>query len=214
MFQGSFPVSEREAMNAGRTRSFDKDVALDKAMHVFWSNGYSGTSFADLVLKLGVNKPSLYAAFGNKEQLFEATIKRYMTTYATLPLDSLRASPELSMAERIRQTLQDLVAFQSAPEKPLGCFLVNCNCELGGVALPEKADLLLKKVKSLQEKEIHTFFLEAQQKGELQKDCDTGYLSNYFLTAVYGLAVQARTGKSRKELEAIADYITDILPLD
>ena len=64
-------------MGAGRQREFDKRVALDAAMKVFWANGYSGTSLSDLTDVMGINKPSLYAAFGNKEALFISALDHY-----------------------------------------------------------------------------------------------------------------------------------------
>src|SRR5438132_3382868 len=62
----------------GRPRSFDPDTALDRAMHVFWAKGYEGASLSDLTRAMRINRPSLYAAFGNKEQLFGKVLDRYM----------------------------------------------------------------------------------------------------------------------------------------
>ena len=68
-------------MVAGRPRKFDKEHALEAAMLVFWRNGYSGTSLADLTNAMAINKPSMYAAFGNKEQLFKASLEQYINQY-------------------------------------------------------------------------------------------------------------------------------------
>ncbi|WP_219816748.1 TetR/AcrR family transcriptional regulator [Arthrobacter sp. ZGTC131] len=67
-------------MPGGRKRAFDDQVALDTAMELFWRQGYEGTSIADLTLALGINPPSLYAAFGSKRELFERTLDRYLRT--------------------------------------------------------------------------------------------------------------------------------------
>ncbi|MGW4246403.1 TetR/AcrR family transcriptional regulator, partial [Nocardia sp. NPDC004722] len=78
-------------MPGGRPRSFDADTALDQALEVFWRNGFEGTSLTDLTTATGINKPSLYAAFGNKEQLFGKVLTRYLDGpggYATTALDA------------------------------------------------------------------------------------------------------------------------------
>src|SRR5207245_10721957 len=70
--------SETAATRPGRPRAFDPDVALERAMHVFWAKGYEGASLSDLTRAMRINRPSLYAAFGNKEQLFRKVLDRYM----------------------------------------------------------------------------------------------------------------------------------------
>ena len=70
--------SNTAAAPRGRPRAFDPDVALDRAMHVFWAKGYEGASLSDLTRAMRINRPSLYAAFGNKEQLFRKVLDRYM----------------------------------------------------------------------------------------------------------------------------------------
>src|SRR2546430_15073461 len=69
--------SETAAAQRGRPRAFDPDAALERAMHVFWAKGYEGASLSDLTRAMRVNRPSLYAAFGNKEQLFRKVLDRY-----------------------------------------------------------------------------------------------------------------------------------------
>src|SRR6202048_5382393 len=70
--------SEAAAAQRGRPRAFDPDAALERAMHVFWAKGYEGASLSDLTRAMRINRPSLYAAFGNKEQLFRKVLDRYM----------------------------------------------------------------------------------------------------------------------------------------
>src|SRR5919204_2338880 len=83
--------STEDGMPGGRPRSFDADTALDRALDVFWRHGYEGTSLADLTAAIGINKPSLYAAFGNKEELFGKVLTRYLDGpggYAAPALDA------------------------------------------------------------------------------------------------------------------------------
>src|SRR6266568_8148145 len=70
--------SKHAPARVGRPRAFDVDLALDRALHVFWDKGYEGTSLSDLTKVMRINRPSLYAAFGNKEQLFRKVLDRYM----------------------------------------------------------------------------------------------------------------------------------------
>ncbi len=72
-------VFEEAAVPSGRTRQFDVDEALDRALEVFWARGYEGATLPELTRAMGINRPSLYAAFGNKEQLFHKALDRYQT---------------------------------------------------------------------------------------------------------------------------------------
>ena len=121
-------------MSAGRKRAFDKAEALDKAMRFFWDNGYSGTSVNDLSAALGINKPSLYAAFGNKERLFATALEHYMTQYGAPLMERLAQPEEAPLAERMRSYLLGIVNLVSDTESPKGCLFVKSNCESGSAA--------------------------------------------------------------------------------
>ena len=200
-------------MNAGRKRTFEKDEALDKAMRVFWENGYSGTSLSDLTTKLGINKPSLYAAFGNKEKLFESSIERYVSDYIVPRLQNLDANSDAPVKQKLKGFLYSVIELQTENESPNGCFFVKSQCESGSIGFPEKMTLLIGKMSAMNEEMVDQFFQSEITKGHFTKDADPKEMSGFLLTVLFGLAVQARSGKSKKQLQQIADYTINALPV-
>ncbi len=200
-------------MNAGRKRTFEKDEALDKAMRVFWENGYSGTSLSDLTSELGVNKPSLYAAFGNKEKLFEASIGRYMTEYAVPLSKSLSDAADVPVKESLRAYLYNIIDLQTDSNSPGGCFFVKSHCESGGVGFPEEMSSLLTQMQVMNEEMLNNFFETKLAEGQFSETAKIKDLTGYFMGVMYGLAVHARTGKTKEELQEIADFSLNMLPV-
>ena len=123
-------------MAAGRHRSFDKDNALEKAMRIFWQNGYPGTSLTDLTNIMGINKSSLYAAFGNKEKLFNQTIEFYLNKHGVVHSAELFKT-ELSLKERVRNYLFSIANMLTNEDLPKGCFICNATSEIAGNCLPK-----------------------------------------------------------------------------
>src|SRR5438128_1858311 len=109
------------ARRRGRPRSFDRDEALDCAMRVFWREGYSGASLRDLTKAIGINRPSLYAAFGDKQALFRQALDRYMSKYAGYVEVALKQSTARAFAERLLLGAADSMCEGS---NPAGCLLV------------------------------------------------------------------------------------------
>src|SRR3977135_1391854 len=92
---------DKSARSKGRPRAFDVDLALDRALHLFWRKGYEGTSLSDLTKAMRINRPSLYAAFGNKETLFRKTLDRYSKGPTAFSHDALRAPTARAVVERL-----------------------------------------------------------------------------------------------------------------
>src|SRR6202167_5219513 len=105
----------------GRPRSFDIDGALDRALQLFWRKGYEGTSLSDLTRAVGVKRPSLYAAFGDKEALFRKVLDRYLTGPAGYTQEALKEPTARAVIERLLQGAADL---NTAPRNPGGCLMV------------------------------------------------------------------------------------------
>src|SRR5215203_5543280 len=108
-------------MSRGRPRNFALDEALEKAMVVFWSKGYEGTSIPDLTAAIGINRPSLYAAFGNKENLFRKVLDRYRTDPASYVN---RAVERTTVGEVLEGLLYGVVDLVTDPSRPGGCLFV------------------------------------------------------------------------------------------
>ncbi|MEW8239758.1 MAG: TetR/AcrR family transcriptional regulator, partial [Candidatus Thiodiazotropha taylori] len=154
-------------MSVGRKRSFDKSEALDKAMRLFWENGYSGTSVSDLTQQLGINKPSLYAAFGNKEKLFQSALERYMACYAAPLLEQLTRPDEQPLAERIRHYMSNIIELVSNKTSPKGCLFVKSSCEAGGTGVPEEVTQALQSMGLDTRQVLTSLFEQEQSRGRL-----------------------------------------------
>src|SRR5438046_8377791 len=109
--------TKRKPLARGRPRGFDADEALDCALRVFWEKGYEGTSLSDLTGAMGINRPSLYAAFGNKEALFQKALDRYVDGPASFVLEALNESTARAVAERLLHESADM---QADPCHPRG----------------------------------------------------------------------------------------------
>src|SRR5262245_29688993 len=120
-------------MAVGRPRTFDTEKALDRALKVFWRKGYEGTSLPDLTKAMGINRPSLYAAFGNKEALFRRAIERYIEGPASRVREALGETTARRVVEQLWRGTIDLV---TDPRNPRGCFLVQSALACGGEGSP------------------------------------------------------------------------------
>lgn len=188
---------------AGRKRNFDKTEALDKAIHVFWENGYAGTSLSDLTEALDINKPSLYAAFGNKETLFNAALKRYVEHFGT-STRYLKEPESLPLIKRLEQYLCAVSKNVTSTSTPKGCFFVKSCYENGSEKLPDaSADFLASSSKQF-EQQLQDFFTQEQQKGTLSSSQDAKSIAQYFAALLYGFSVMARNGMSESALTAVA----------
>ncbi len=199
--------------SVGRKRNFDEDEALDKVMRVFWDSGYEGTSISDLTSTLGINKPSLYAAFGNKEQLFSSAIKHYINRYGSPLMKHLQEPTDLPLAQRLKNYLFAVIALNCTDSTPKGCFLVNSCCESNGKGNFANDAATQHDYGLVAEKALGSIFLAAQQNNQLPKTLPAKEMTAYIQSLTYGLSVMARRGKSREELHAIANTALKTLDL-
>ena len=186
---------ENTTSKAGRPRAFDPEEALEKALQVFWQKGYEGASLSDLTEAMGINRPSLYAAFGNKEELFRKAFDRYLAGPASFWGEALKAPTARSVAEAL---LNGCVAAQTEPGKPRGCLGVQGALSCGDEAAPIRRELCAKRAAG--QELLKQRFVRAQAEGDLSAKVDAGDLARYIATMVQGMAVQASGGATGEEL--------------
>jgi AcrR family transcriptional regulator len=186
-------------MAVGRPRGFDAEKALDKALRVFWRRGYEGASLPELTKAMGINRPSMYAAFGNKEQLFKKAVDRYCEE-PTAHLEACLAAPTIrEVAERlIRGTAERL----ACPKNPRGCLILHGALACGKESDAIRRDLAARRAE--REEAIRLRFAKASAK-ELPKGVAADDLARYVAAVMQGLAVQAASGATGEELLGVAD---------
>ena len=185
---------------AGRPRSFDSAKALDRALQVFWRKGYAGASLSDLTTAMRINRPSLYAAFGDKETLFLRVLDRYAQgpgSHALLALDELTSR---AVVEKLLRGAADLL---TAPGNPRGCLLVQGALTCGNNADSMRKELTSRRTAS--ELALRSRFARARKEGDLPKDANPANLARYIVTIIHGMSVQAAGGATRVELRCVAD---------
>ncbi len=191
----------------GRPRAFDLDTALEKALEVFWQKGYEGASLPDLTAAMGINKPSLYAAFGNKEQLFLKAIERYEQQHAQFFYGALELPTAYQVAEQI---LLGAAREHAKAEHPRGCLVVQgalaCSDDGQGV----KQALIERRRQSFEQ--LVQRFVRAQQQGDLATEHDPKVLAGYILTVIQGIAVQSTSCQCPQLIEQIARQALEAFP--
>ncbi len=184
----------------GRARAFDADEALDRAMTVFWSKGYEGTSLSDLTEAMGINRPSLYAAYGNKQELFRKALERYGEGPSGYEREALARSTAREVAEGLLRGAADV---QTNPDTPAGCLAV-----LGTTYCAEDSSPVGKIVIAFRragQAAIRERFERARAEGDLPAHADPEALTCYLGTVVCGMAVQAASGANREDLERVIE---------
>jgi AcrR family transcriptional regulator len=199
---------KKSAKRMGRPRSFDIDRALDRALVVFWRKGYEGASLSDLTKALGVNRPSLYAAFGDKEALFRKVLDRYLEGPAAYTQEALREPTARAVVERLLLGAADL---NTARRNPGGCLMVQ-----GALACGEAADSIRQELTACREAgeaAMRRRFERAKSEGDLPANVNPADLARYIATVLYGMAVQAAGGASRSQLQRVVEMAQRTLPM-
>lgn len=195
-------------MAIGRPREFDLENALDRALLVFWRNGYEGASIVDLTDAMGINPPSLYAAFGNKEGLFRKVVDRYIERYAGF-WEVARAAPTArAMVEHLLRASVDFVTDESNPR---GCLMVR-----GAMACSEAANKIRDEIvtrRATGEAMLRERFERAASAGEMPPELDPADYARYIMTVLEGLSVQAAGGASRDDLRKVAEMTLRTWPV-
>ena len=187
-------------MAMGRPREFDVDKALDLALQVFWRKGYEGASMADLTETMGITKPSLYSAFGNKEELFRKALDRYV--------DGPGGYFQVALAKPTMRAVVEHLLYENAdavtdPNHPPGCLAVQGALSCGDAAESIKQELMSRRAKG--EQDLRQRFERAIAEGDLPQGSDAADLAAYLSAILQGMAVQAAGGTTREQLRKIAE---------
>ncbi|MFJ5534796.1 TetR/AcrR family transcriptional regulator [Streptomyces sp. NPDC093261] len=186
-----------------RTREFDIDQAVDRAMALFWGRGYTATSLQDLTAELGIGSGSLYAAFGSKEQLYARALERYCSRNAGALIAELESATDMRSALRAALTAM-AEADLDDPER--GCFLVNAATERSAdPATVDRVSATLRLVESA----IAGALERAKARGELPAGKDAAGLARFLTTFIQGLRVMGKARADRAFLEsAVSNALT------
>jgi AcrR family transcriptional regulator len=192
----------------GRPRGFDENTALEAAMRVFWEKSYEGASLSDLTSAMGINKSSMYAAFGDKAALFRRTMERYREG----PMRYMREALERpALNDAVADLLHSTVFFLSQPGQPPGCFSVQAALACGIDAEPIQQAMV--EWRKAGEETLRKRFVMARRAGELPKDISPADFARFIATVMAGLAVQAVNGASRDEMKRTADLALNAIRL-
>ncbi len=185
-------------MSKGRPRQFDTDSALDEAMLVFWRLGYRGTSLDDLTEAMDINRPSLYAAFGDKEKLFLAAIDRYREKHLSDPIKKLLAAENLQkgLAIFFNSMLSVILNEDNPPGCMIACLLSEECCE---------SDVIRAKLAdSINSADAVFTLVFKKNKDQLSSGLSPEAAGKLMITTLHGISIRARSGAVKKELQGIA----------
>ncbi len=183
----------------GRPREFDVDKALERAMELFWRQGYEGTSMADLTRELGITRPSLYAAFGSKEGLFLKALDLYEARAGYR--EAALAAPTASAYARA--LLEGAADLHGDKKNPPGCLGVQGALACGPQSNTIRMELIQRRKTG--ERIIRDRLKQARAEGDLPPEADPADLARYLSIVIYGITVQAAGGATRKELRSVAE---------
>ncbi|MFJ8731221.1 TetR/AcrR family transcriptional regulator [Streptomyces bauhiniae] len=185
---------------SGRPRGFDTGEALERAMLVFWEHGYEGASLGRLTSAMGISATSMYAAFGNKEELFRKALECYTEGPSAYLDQALEEPTALGVATAI---LCGAIRTTTTPSRPQGCMGIQGALAAGESAQPARELLIGWRHDGYTR--IRERFERAVDEGDLSAATDPGLLARYVTTLAHGIAVQAASGVCRDELQAMAD---------
>jgi AcrR family transcriptional regulator len=177
----------------GRPRGFDADAALDRAAEVFWRRGYEGASLNDLTDAMGINRPSMYAAFGNKEQLFQHAVARYAQEDMAYAREALAEPTAYAVIEKFLRANADAL---TRTDRPPGCLSIQ-----GGLAGGSSAEFLAAS-RLAGEAALASRLASAP---DLAAGTDPAALARYVMVVSEGNAVHAAAGVDRASLHATVD---------
>jgi len=200
-------MKSKTTAQLGRPRAFDSDAALDRAMHVFWAKGYEGASLSNLTRAMRINRPSLYAAFGNKHQLFRKALDRYMDGPLAWFGNALATQKARDVVKQIFLGTATMAANRRVPA---GCLLVQGALACGNASARKE----VAARRAAAEVALRRRLQRAKRERDLPKNANPAELAHYIMTVVRGMAVQSAGGASRAQLYRVAQVALRAWPKD
>jgi AcrR family transcriptional regulator len=192
----------------GRPRTFDREVALNRALKVFWQRGYEPATMAELCAAMEINPPSLYAAFGNKAQLFMEAVQHYEDVYWNAAWQRMEDAPDVH--EAMADFFRDAARILTSQEVPCGCMVI-----LAATNVSPEAQKVNEALRALRQEGKDCFLARlkrAVKDGQLPPGTDVEALASTLNTMLEGMSLQARDGVARAELNRVAATVMALLP--
>ncbi|MET0430590.1 MAG: TetR/AcrR family transcriptional regulator [Microvirga sp.] len=186
----------------GRPRTFDRAAVLEKAMDVFWQHGFEGSSLSDLTTAMGINSPSLYAAFGSKEALYLEAVRHFSRTTGSGTLQAL--ADESSLRDGLARMLCASIDCATQDLRPRGCMVT-----LGAIHCAPENERVRAELMEMRRAVRDTLRLRIEKAiadGQLPADSDAGSLATYYASVTPGISIQAHDGAGREELMGIVAH--------
>lgn len=186
-------------MSRGRPRQFDRTEALDQAMKIFWQKGYTATSMNDLYEAMGIKSPSLYAAFGSKEDLYEEVLLHYEQSVAPVIWGHMTTEP--SPRQAVWLWLERSAEMLTQTDMPHGCMVT---LSAVGSEGNDRLGQLVRQLRSAGNALLKARLQQAKKQGDLPDSVDVEALTHLYVSIQQGMSIQARDGASREVLLSIA----------
>lgn len=193
----------------GRPSAFDYEETLKKALKVFWTRGYEGASMAELSETMGINRPSIYAAYGNKEELFSKALAKYMSESVAYASEAMQETQAKKVAEKF---LTQSAEFLTNEQNPRGCMIA-----IGTLFSGEDSEQVQREVSAYRqgyENALRARFDLAKSQNDLPKNTNTATLAKYIATVHQGMSVQATSGANKEELLAVVQLALNSWPAE
>ena len=206
MVQKKLMEQKAEPKRRGRPRAYDPQAAIARAAETFWKAGYAGTSLDDLVAATGMNRPSLYAAFGDKRDLYLKTLEHYRDEGRALARHALAGEPALRV---FFKRFYDKALALYLEGGPRGCYTIGTASTVAAVDDGVRAFLAesMRSTDSFLRAQIE----KAKARGEIARDADPAALAYLASATLHTLAIRSRAGLPRKELDALAKAAIEVI---
>lgn len=190
-----------------RVKEFDEQEALGKALEIFWSKGYNGTSMQDLLDGLGISRSSLYDTYGDKRTLFISVLEHYRKTQAQAMIEKIEQSTDI--VQTLREMLYQILTSDTAEKMKYGCFVVNTIIELA--PHDEEINALVAGNQKDIEQVIYKAIQKGQQKGQVTKKHSAKTLAKFILNTLTGLRVTVKANTDKKAIAEIIEVALSVL---